>query len=106
MKLLIATLTILMAFASYAKDECDANSKAAAVAIETINANIPKKELKVLSHTYLGQIMITTGYLYKYETVLTNSDKGAKSYYQTYLYADTCVVQELNKVEPFVYNRN
>ncbi|MCT4640759.1 MAG: hypothetical protein N4A33_00575 [Bacteriovoracaceae bacterium] len=62
--------------------------------------NFSTKESKVISHKRIGEIMIITGYLTKYETVI----EGTQSHYQTYVFSDSCVIKEIIKVEPFVYN--
>jgi hypothetical protein len=82
--------------------ECHDNALAAALALETINTKNSDQEPKIQEHKYLGKIMLINGFMYKYETLFIRL-KAQKAYYQTYLFAKDCTIDEVSKVDPFIY---
>jgi hypothetical protein len=95
-KLITLVLLIWATTNIKAEIECNENALKAALALHAVNVN--GAALKIVDHQYLGKIMILTGYLQKYQTALRGSGSSEIVYYQTYLNAQTCWVQEIQSL--------
>lgn len=78
--------------------ECAHKALQASRSIEAVNYGT-EAAMKVKEHRYLGNHRILSGYLEKYESVFDHGGRYQDSWYQVYVFPETCIIDEVRKIE-------